>query len=197
MKRIISKKNGTAAQAAGKNTKLMLTGMGIATLIVCAFFAAVFSGARAYPLSETTWVNTIRENIQSKAAATAGDSQPVNREGENAPAEPVSDDNLPGTWDTIRMKVTAYCPCARCCGKHADGITANGHHIRWGDKFVAADKMFRFGRKVIIPGYNDGRPVEVRDRGSAIKGYHIDVFFNSHARAKRWGVKYLYVKIKR
>ena len=33
------------------------------------------------------------------------------------------------SWQTIRMRVTAYCPCRRCCGKNSDGITANGHRM--------------------------------------------------------------------
>jgi 3D (Asp-Asp-Asp) domain-containing protein len=35
-----------------------------------------------------------------------------------------------------------------------------------------------------IPGYGYGR---VEDRGSAIEGDHIDLFFKSHKAAKRWG----------
>lgn len=34
------------------------------------------------------------------------------------------------SWRTIQMRVTAYCWCKKCCGKHSDGITANGHRIR-------------------------------------------------------------------
>src|SRR4051794_40224797 len=28
---------------------------------------------------------------------------------------------------TIRMEVTAYCPCTKCCGENAQGLTASGH----------------------------------------------------------------------
>jgi 3D (Asp-Asp-Asp) domain-containing protein len=100
-------------------------------------------------------------------------------------------------WVTLRMRVTGYCQCRKCCGKHSDGYTANMHKIRWGDKFVAADKMFSFGREMIIPGYNNGRPVQVKDRGRLIKGYRLDVYFDTHRRALQWGTKYLNVKVKR
>jgi 3D (Asp-Asp-Asp) domain-containing protein len=98
-------------------------------------------------------------------------------------------------WQTIRMRVTAYCWCWRCCGKHSDGITANGHRIRLRDTFVAADKMHSFGTEMIIPGYNNSQPVKVLDRGGAIRGNQLDVFFNSHQKALEWGVQYLPVKV--
>ena len=99
------------------------------------------------------------------------------------------------SWQTIRMRVTAYCWCSKCCGKHSDGITANGHRIRLKDTFVAADKMYSFGTEMIIPGYNDSQPVKVLDRGGAIRGYKLDVFFTSHQKAREWGVQYLPVKV--
>jgi 3D (Asp-Asp-Asp) domain-containing protein len=110
-------------------------------------------------------------------------------------SSPISVDKL-GSWDVIEMRVTAYCWCKKCCGKHSDGITASGHRIRIGDTFVAADKKYSFGTEMIVPGYNDSKPVKVLDRGRVIKGDRLDVFFNSHRRAKLWGVKYLPVKIR-
>ena len=94
------------------------------------------------------------------------------------------------------MRVTAYCPCSQCCGSYADGITACNHHIQKGDRFVAADKTYSFGTEMIIPGYNRSHPVEVKDRGGAIQGDRLDVFFNTHEEALEWGVQYLDVLIK-
>jgi len=99
-------------------------------------------------------------------------------------------------WKIVRMRVTAYCPCERCCGEYADGITANGHRIDRGDRFVAADRRYAFGTEMVIPGYYGGEPVRVLDRGGAIKGDRLDVFFNTHAEALQWGVRYLDVKVK-
>jgi len=101
----------------------------------------------------------------------------------------------PGEWQTIRMRITAYCPCQKCCGEYADGITACGHKIRPGDAFVAADKQYSFGTEMLIPGYTNGQPVKVLDRGGAIRGDRLDVFFHSHEEALRWGVKHLDVKV--
>jgi 3D (Asp-Asp-Asp) domain-containing protein len=55
--------------------------------------------------------------------------------------------------------------------------------------------MHSFGTEMIVPGYNNSQPVKVLDRGRAIRGNRLDVFFNSHQKAKEWGVKYLPVKV--
>lgn len=99
-------------------------------------------------------------------------------------------------WQSVQMKVTAYCPCSKCCGSSSDGITASNHRIQAGDTFAAADRKYPFGTKMIIPGYDNGRLIEVLDRGGAITGNHIDVFFPTHEQALQWGVKYINVSIK-
>ena len=102
-----------------------------------------------------------------------------------------------GEWQTVQMRVTAYCPCQKCCGKYSDGQTACGHKIRPGDAFVAADKKYCFGTEMLVAGYSNGEPVEVLDRGGVIRGNRLDVFFGSHEEALKWGVKYLDVKVRR
>ena len=99
-------------------------------------------------------------------------------------------------WQTVQMRVTAYCPCPKCCGSYSDGVTASGHKIHQGDLFVAADKMYPFGTEMIIPGYKSGEAVKVLDRGGVIRGNRLDVFFDSHQEALKWGVRYLDVKIR-
>lgn len=92
------------------------------------------------------------------------------------------------------IKVTAFCPCEICCGKWADGQTASGYWIQPNDRFVAAPKHIPFGTKFIVPGYNDDKPVEVKDRGGAITVDRLDVYFSTHQAAKNWGVKYIEVR---
>jgi len=110
--------------------------------------------------------------------------------------EGVKADSQDGQWKVIRMRVTGYCPCAKCCGEYADGITASGHKIQPGDVFVAADKRYDFGTEMIIDGYGDGESVKVLDRGGAIKGNKIDAFFHTHAEALEWGVRNIDVKVR-
>lgn len=113
----------------------------------------------------------------------------------------------------VRMKVTAYCACIKCCGRQADGVTASGYDIGLRDRFVAADKRYPFGTVMLVPGYGwkdtyscrmysrsnirQLQPVLVLDRGGAIKGNHIDVYFDTHQEAIDWGVQYLDVTILR
>ena len=79
--------------------------------------------------------------------------------------------------------VTGYCSCRRCCGK-ADGITASGARASRGT--IAAS--LPFGTVIDVPGY--GRGV-VRDRGGAIRGARLDLWFASHRQARKWGVQTL------
>lgn len=93
------------------------------------------------------------------------------------------------TGQTRIFKVTAYCSCAKCCGK-VTGRTASGTHAVAGQT-VAASGQFAFGTKLNI----NGQEYTVEDRGGAIQGNRIDIYMNSHAEAVAWGVKYLPVQV--
>ena len=80
-------------------------------------------------------------------------------------------------------KLTAYCSCAKCCGK-TDGITASGTHVTAG-RTIAAPKTFAFGTKIMI----NGHVYTVEDRGGAIQGNRIDIYFDTHEEALKFGVK--------
>lgn len=96
-----------------------------------------------------------------------------------------------------RMLVTAYCPNACCCGKHADGKTASGHSVQTnGGNLVAADtRILPIGSLVQVPGYDEGRIVPVLDRGGKIKGNRLDLLMPTHAKAKKWGARWITVNI--
>lgn len=83
-----------------------------------------------------------------------------------------------------RFLITAYCPCAICCGK-TNGITANGSLAK-SNHTIAADSRYAFGTKLVI----FGQVYTVEDRGGAITGNHIDIFFNTHSEALQFGTKY-------
>ncbi len=114
---------------------------------------------------------------------------------------------------TVYMEVTSYCACKKCCEwkrkwgccllprvyatgrnkgkKKKVGITADGSKAKKGT--IAADtRRYPFGTIMHVPGYGWG---EVHDRGRAIKGNHIDVFYKSHKRALKWGRQKLKVKV--
>lgn len=89
-------------------------------------------------------------------------------------------------FQPIQVEVTAYCGCTKCCG-NSDGITASGHRIVAGDRFLAADVSVPFGTVYVVPGYNDGRPTKNLDRGGAITKGRIDLYFDSHREAILFG----------
>lgn len=93
------------------------------------------------------------------------------------------------TGTTKIFKVTAYCSCAKCCGK-TSGYTASGAKAT-ANHTVAASSQFAFGTKLII----NGKEYTVEDRGGAITGNKIDIYMDSHADALAWGVRYLPVEV--
>ncbi|NLL83607.1 MAG: hypothetical protein GX230_05125 [Lentisphaerae bacterium] len=108
--------------------------------------------------------------------------------------------------------VTGYCNCGACCswerswfglgppvyaagpnkGKRKQvGITASGERTRRGT--VAADTaVLPFGTIIQVPGYGYGK---VMDRGGAIKGNRLDLWFSSHDEALKWGRQTVQVKV--
>lgn len=102
----------------------------------------------------------------------------------------------------VDVLTTGYCRCGACCGWHRNwylkpvyssgpnkgqrkqvGVTASSTRARKGT--LAADtSVFPFGTIFYIDGYGYGR---VEDRGGAIKGRHLDLFFHTHKEAQQWG----------
>ena len=78
--------------------------------------------------------------------------------------------------------ITAYCACVQCCGK-TDGITASGIKAVEGVT-VAMDKSIPFGTKIYIDGVGERI---VQDRGGAITGNRIDLYFSDHQSALNFG----------
>ena len=126
-----------------------------------------------------------------------------------------SDGISPPGNKTARIRVvetTGYCNCGKCCGWRRSffglgrpvyssgpnkgkpkkvGITASGTTARYGT--IAADtRMLPFGTVLYVPGYGYGR---VEDRGGAIKGAKLDLWFSSHDQALKWGRRRLKVKV--
>lgn len=102
----------------------------------------------------------------------------------------------------VSMEVTGYCPCKQCCAwkrnwlgrpvyasgslrgeRKKVGQTASGAMADVGT--IAADtSLYPFGTIMYIPGYGYGR---VEDRGGAIQGQRLDLFFKKHKHAEAWG----------
>lgn len=96
----------------------------------------------------------------------------------------------PVQWDTY--VATAYCPCEKCCGSGASGITASGAVAREGITIAADWDILPEGALVEIDGL--GYRI-VQDTGSSIKGHRIDIYFEVHEDALDFGVQEVRVRV--
>lgn len=134
-------------------------------------------------LSETVVKEPVNKIVQVQRNITSRSGSTVAKTATNTASASTA------TGPTKIFKVTAYCSCAKCCGK-VTGRTASGSHAVAG-KTVATSGQFAFGTKLNI----NGQEYTVEDRGGAIQGNRIDIYMNSHAEALAWGVKYLPVQV--
>lgn len=81
--------------------------------------------------------------------------------------------------------VTAYCPCEKCCGAYANGYTATGAKATQGVTIAADPDVLPMGTEIEL----DGHTYTVQDTGGAIAGNRLDLYFDSHEDALRWGVQ--------
>lgn len=115
-------------------------------------------------------------------------------------------------WAPVLAEVTAYCPCVKCCGPLARGVTAGGARTHRTPYNLAGDiYSFRFGDEVFIPlGYGaldnvrrDERVFTIDDRGAALnteardRGLpRIDLRVREHWWAKQFGRKRIIIFIR-
>lgn len=86
--------------------------------------------------------------------------------------------------------LTAYCPGRCCCGKWASGYTATGTLATEGRTIAVDPKVIPYGTRVLLIWPNGTqRSYIVEDCGSGVNGNHIDVFFDDHQAARRFGVQ--------
>ena len=94
-------------------------------------------------------------------------------------------------------KLTSYCACEKCCGywatirpldENGDPIvyTASGAIARQGVTVAADTSILPFGTVILI----GGEEFIVQDVGGGVDGKHIDIYFDNHAAAVEFGVRY-------
>ena len=91
---------------------------------------------------------------------------------------------------TLEMVATAYCGCSYCCGK-SDCITASGTRATEGRTIAADISVFPFGTHLRINGVD----YIVEDCGGGIHGNRLDIYFESHEDALRFGVQTVTVEV--
>ena len=97
--------------------------------------------------------------------------------------------DAPQTQERV-FTITAYCPCKKCCGAYANGYTATGAKATQGVTVAADPAVLPMGTEIQI----DGHTYTVQDTGGAIKGNRLDLYFDSHEDALRWGVREMIVR---
>lgn len=100
--------------------------------------------------------------------------------------------------EAVLFTCTAYCSCKKCCGSYSPEVRGGVAHTATGTvpqegRTIAVDpSVIPYGTKVAI----DGMGVYVaEDCGGAIKGNHIDIYFDTHEGALMFGTQRLYVTI--
>lgn len=94
------------------------------------------------------------------------------------------------------FKITAYCSCEKCCGVWAknrpvdeDGnqivYGASGAVLKAGESVAVDPRVIPYGTKIEI----DGKEYVAKDCGG-FSGRIVDVYFENHEEALKFGVKY-------
>lgn len=81
--------------------------------------------------------------------------------------------------------------------QHAVGrqqvLRPSGTRATAGRTIAADTSRFPFGTKLKF----NGNTYTVEDRGGAIRGNRIDIYFSSHSEALAWGVRYMEVLVEK
>lgn len=156
----------------------------MAMLVICSCAvdtSAVDAEPTEKPLTENT-VSTVLQTVEDEEPAPKNEPELISL----------------GTYT-----VTAYCPCVKCCGiwsaEHPSRVgtdyiqkTASGTIPTEGRTIAADPSVLPYGTVIVM----DGHEYTVEDRGGAVKGNKIDIFFESHEEALNWGkqTKIIYIK---
>lgn len=108
--------------------------------------------------------------------------------GEDKPAEGCAVLDIGEPLGEFRL--TAYCPCAKCCGKWANGITATGTTATEGRTVAVDPALIPYGATVTV--YFAGgasHSYTAEDCGGGIKGNRLDIYFDDHQAALQFGVQ--------
>jgi len=109
----------------------------------------------------------------------------------------------PETISLGEFRLTAFCSCQRCCGKWALNrpvdeagnqivIGASGERLIAGVSIAVDKEVIPYGSTVVI----NGKEYIAHDCGGAIKENRIDVYFENHQEAVKFGVQYAEVFMK-
>lgn len=138
------------------------------------------------PVNQVVQVN--RQTVTSRSSATRTALTTPVTTATNSLAQKVA-----GKTPTVKtFNTSAYCSCAKCCGK-TNGITSSGVKASsWCT--LAAGKAYPVGTIIYIPALSNkpnGGWFIVQDRGGAISNNKLDVYMGTHTQALQFGRKNL------
>lgn len=152
---------------------------------------------------ETVTVDLTAGNLQHLKADIIGlkeiisnkDAQLVQRDSRIIELESSNEALASNHIDSISAadyELTAYCPCEICCEDWADGITFMGTKATQGRTIAVDPNVIPLGSVVWIPGI--GLRV-AEDIGGGVNSHSIDVYFDDHQDALKFGRQTLTVFI--
>ena len=100
-----------------------------------------------------------------------------------------SDGPLEGADYLGEFQVTGYCSCSLCCGEKEEKLTKSETVPKAAHTIAADPSVIPLGTRIVI----DGGSYVVEDTGKAIKGNRLDIYFDTHEEAVRYGRKEKYV----
>ena len=87
------------------------------------------------------------------------------------------------------FQVTGFCSCTICCGEKEERLTKSETVPRASHTVAADPSVIPLGTRIVI----DDVVYTVEDTGKAVEGMRLDIFFDSHEEAVRYGRKEKYV----
>ena len=193
--------------------KILLT-LNVISVILLLWFAFSFvevaaKNLHSEPISKTNAFVIITETapLNNSGAAHSEEQATVETlslEEEETPPEPSESESEVLEFVSLgEFKITAYCSCHKCCGKWAEDrpLDADGNEIVYtasgavaeAGKTIAVDTdVIPFGTEVVI----NGCEYIAQDTGSAVKGNVVDIYFDDHQQALKWGCQYLEIYVK-
>lgn len=163
-------------------------------LIIIPLLAVLAATIGARYTATTAEAPTVAPRAAARPVSTTSPAWDTTR-AEQAPE--TAPDALPDPVPTLKLEpgwteftATAYCACEKCCGEWAlnrpDGIvyTASGAVAHEGVTIAADWDVLPVGTVVYIDGLGER---VVQDRGGAVKGNAVDLYFADHEEALNFG----------
>ncbi|MGN1155999.1 MAG: 3D domain-containing protein [Agathobacter sp.] len=180
---------------------LLLTVIAIITCTIIVFATNTESNA-TNDMAKSTPTESLSDTTSETAESSETPTISIESEDEPMLETPITEPQE--TFVSLgEYKLTAYCPCTKCCGKWGENrptdangnlivVTASGRYAKANWTVAADTSVLPFGTRIYINGYE----YEVQDRGGAVKGNRIDIYFDDHQEALNFGVQYAEVMIK-